>query len=53
MTQVSALQPIPLATHVFTSGAYNGYNGWGVWLPTYNITMFIKRRTVLISVCLG
>lgn len=18
-------------------GAYNGYNGWGVWLPTYNI----------------
>lgn len=24
-------------------GAYNGYNGWGVWLPTYNITNVYQK----------
>ena len=25
-------------------GAYNGYNGWGVWLPTYNIVNMYQTK---------
>lgn len=25
-------------------GAYNGYNGWGIWLPTYNIVNMYQTK---------